>query len=203
MRTLSSNPQAVAERIRLRMSRTAHDIIEIGRDLILTKEAVGYGNFLPWTEAEFTMSERAAQKFMSVAAQYEGKSATVADLPLTILYELAFPSTPDCIRDEVNRERNRQLAAARRAQKQAQADEAARVIGSRVQASFKPPRGKPCARALRSPTRGHCASRTGCSPTAPGFPWRTKHETRTAEPFLRSTSPFATSSRTLQADRVS
>ena len=41
-----------------------------------------------------------------------------------------------------NRERNRQLAAARKAEKQAQADEAARVFRAQVQPGFKPPAGR-------------------------------------------------------------
>jgi hypothetical protein len=40
-----------AQRIRLRLRRSAEDIIEIGRDLIEVKASIGNGNFLPWIEA--------------------------------------------------------------------------------------------------------------------------------------------------------
>lgn len=47
------------------------------------------------------MAERTARRFMEVATAYASKSATVADLTPTALYELAAPSTPQPIRDEV------------------------------------------------------------------------------------------------------
>lgn len=89
-----------ATRIRMRMSRTAQDIIEIGRDLIVVKKAVGHGGFLKWIEAEFEMSDQAARRFMQVAEQY-GKSNTVLNLPAGALYALAAPSTPPEVREKV------------------------------------------------------------------------------------------------------
>ncbi|WP_366526618.1 DUF3102 domain-containing protein [Methylobacterium fujisawaense] len=64
---------------------------------------VRHGNFLPWIEAEFSMGERTARNFMQAAEAY-GKSAMVADLPATVLYALASPSTPEPIREEFMRE---------------------------------------------------------------------------------------------------
>lgn len=77
------------------MARTADDIVEIGRDLIAVKEAIGHGNFLPWIEAEFGMTDRTARNFMSVAETFGSKSEIVSDFTPTILYALAAPSTPD------------------------------------------------------------------------------------------------------------
>ncbi|WMT72768.1 hypothetical protein [Bradyrhizobium sp. Ash2021] len=37
------------------MSRTAQNIVEIGRDLIALKERVDHGGFLPWVESQFGM----------------------------------------------------------------------------------------------------------------------------------------------------
>lgn len=99
----SAQAREAAERIRVRMSRTVQDIIEIGRDLIAVKERIGHGNFLPWIEAEFGMAERTARNFMSVSERYGSKSAMVADLPVSALYELAAPSTPEPVREEVER----------------------------------------------------------------------------------------------------
>lgn len=90
-----------AERIRARMSRTAEDIVEIGRDLIAVKKALGHGHFLKWIDAEFGMSERTARNFMGVAEKF--KSATVTDFSPSVLYALAAPSTPDEVREEVTR----------------------------------------------------------------------------------------------------
>lgn len=57
--------------------------------------------FLPWIEAEFAMSESAANRMMRVASAYGSKSINVTDLTASALYELAAPSTPQPIRDEV------------------------------------------------------------------------------------------------------
>lgn len=78
-----------AQRIRLRLRRSAEDIIEIGRDLLAVKAALPHGSFLPWIEAEFGMSVRASQRFMQVAEGYAGKYATVAHLEPSALYALA------------------------------------------------------------------------------------------------------------------
>lgn len=88
-----------ASRIKVRMSRTAQDIIEIGRDLIEVKAALGHGKFLGWIEAEFGMTDQSARRFMQVADRF-GKSNMVLDLPPTALYELAAPSTTEPVRQE-------------------------------------------------------------------------------------------------------
>ncbi len=93
--------RAAAQRIRLRMSRTCQDIIEIGRDLIAVKDRVGHGGFLKWIDAEFAMSNPTASRFMNVAEQFGGKSFSVKDLTPTALYELAAPSTSPEVREEV------------------------------------------------------------------------------------------------------
>lgn len=91
-----------AQRIRLRLRRSAEDIIEIGRDLLAIKASLPHGSFLPWIEAEFGMSEYSARNFMRVAEVY-GKRGSVPDLPLSALYELAAPKTPVEVREEVDR----------------------------------------------------------------------------------------------------
>jgi hypothetical protein len=88
-------------RIKVRMHRTAQDIVEIGRDLILIKEKVGHGNFLPWIDAEFGMSQPTALNFMRVAEQFGEKIVSVTNLTPTVLYALAAPSTPEEVRDNV------------------------------------------------------------------------------------------------------
>jgi len=88
-----------AVRIRLRMARTASDIVEIGRDLLLVKERVGHGGFIRWIEAEFGMSDRSANRFMQVATRF--KSATVADLKPSVVYALAEPGATDEVVEQV------------------------------------------------------------------------------------------------------
>lgn len=90
-----------AERIKVRMERTVQDIIEIGIDLNNVKASLGHGHFLRWIEAEFGMSDMTAKRFMQVAKVYGDKSNTMFDLQTTVLYELAAPSTPQEVRDQV------------------------------------------------------------------------------------------------------
>lgn len=90
-----------AERIRLRMKRTAEDIVEIGRELTEAKAELGHGNFLTWIENEFEMSERTARRFMNVAERFGSKTASLSDLSKETIYELAAPSTPEPVIQEV------------------------------------------------------------------------------------------------------
>lgn len=76
------------------MTRSAQDIIEIGRDLIAAKKSLGHGRFLAWIDAEFKMTDRSALSFVRVAQLYGDKSEIISDLPPTVLYALAAPSTP-------------------------------------------------------------------------------------------------------------
>ena len=92
---------AAAERIRVRLNRTAEDIIAVGVDLILIKAKLPHGEFLPWVDQKFGMAKRSAQRFIQVAQQYEGKSVTMAHFQPSVVYELAAPSTPDEVREVV------------------------------------------------------------------------------------------------------
>lgn len=87
--------RAAAERIKVRLKRTAEDIIEIGRDLIAVKAKLGHGNFEGWLKAEFDFSQKHATRFIQVAEKFGNtKSDIMSDFKPTILYALAAPSTP-------------------------------------------------------------------------------------------------------------
>lgn len=90
-----------AIRIKLRMSRTVEDIIEIGRDLIAVKKAIGHGHFLRWIETEFRMGHATASNFMNVAEKFGDKFPTVGNMAPSILYALAAPRMPDAVVEEV------------------------------------------------------------------------------------------------------
>lgn len=98
-----NSAREAAERIKLRLRRSAEDIIEIGRDLLSVKERIGHGNFLPWIEAEFGMTDKTAQRFMNVGRVYAGKNDIVSNLDVTALYELAAPKTSTEVREEIER----------------------------------------------------------------------------------------------------
>jgi hypothetical protein len=73
------------------------DVVQVGRLLTMAKKEVGHGEFLPWLERKFSLSEKsanrymAAHKFMTTVAAPLLKSAKLADLRLrpSALYELA------------------------------------------------------------------------------------------------------------------
>ena len=87
-----------AERIRVRLKRTAEDIIEIGHDLLLVKDRLEHGQFGAWLQQEFEFSHSSALKFMRVAERF-GKIAQSANLKPVILYALSAPSTSDEVRE--------------------------------------------------------------------------------------------------------
>jgi hypothetical protein len=88
------------ERIKLRLKRTAEDIIAIGQDLTLIKAELGHGHFLPWIEKHFEMKRHTAQNFMNVAERF-GSNGEIFTISPSILYELASPSTPETVIQEV------------------------------------------------------------------------------------------------------
>lgn len=90
-----------SERIKMRMKRTAEDIIEIGKDLIAVKARLPHGQFLPWIQTEFEMTQKTAVRFMQVAERFSGKYDIMSYFNPTILYQLAAPSTPDEVVEKV------------------------------------------------------------------------------------------------------
>lgn len=91
---------AAAERIRSRLARTAADIIAVGEDLLLIKQAVGHGRFLSLI-TEFGMSADTARRFMNVASRLGAQIPHGAGFEPTALYLLAARSTPESVRVEV------------------------------------------------------------------------------------------------------
>jgi hypothetical protein len=88
---------AAADRIKQRMRGA---IIDIGVDLLHVKERLPHGQFGKWLLAEFTMTERTAQNYMSAAA-LASKSETVSVLRPKTIYLLAAPSTPEPTRQAI------------------------------------------------------------------------------------------------------
>ncbi|NVN88591.1 MAG: DUF3102 domain-containing protein [Rhodopseudomonas sp.] len=80
-----------------RFTNVARNINEIGRDLIAVNDCVGHGNFLPWIDADFGMSEQHARRIMNVAETSGIKSNMMLDLKPSILYALAAPAPPSAL----------------------------------------------------------------------------------------------------------
>ncbi|KQT52186.1 MULTISPECIES: DUF3102 domain-containing protein [unclassified Aureimonas] len=100
---VATEARQAAERINLRLRRTAEDVVEIGRDLTRMKERLPHGSFLPWISAEFGMSDQTARRFMQVTKVFASKSNMLLNLDASALYELAAPKTPIEVREEVER----------------------------------------------------------------------------------------------------
>lgn len=95
---VAAEVRAAEERIRLRLKRTAEDIVAIGLDLITVKAQLPHGRFGGWLQANFEMSEDAAGRFMAVAKTF-GQNPQIAEFKPSVLYALAAPSTPPEVRD--------------------------------------------------------------------------------------------------------
>jgi hypothetical protein len=88
--------------IRALGKRVVGDIIEIGRRLTDAKRIAGHGGWLPWLQREFGWSDSAALKFMQVHEMVtKSVKFTDLDLPVSGLYLLAAPSTPEEAREAV------------------------------------------------------------------------------------------------------
>jgi len=98
-----------AERVRQRHRQQIAAIIETGRELSAVKAKLEHGQFGRWIAAEFDWSERTAQNYMSAFEAFGDKTATVADLPPTAVYQLA--SAPAQIREKVLQRREAEGAA--------------------------------------------------------------------------------------------
>ena len=85
---------AAAERIRAHMVDTKVSILEIGNDLKAIKGKLEHGLFGKWIAAEFSMSDRTAQRYMAVAERFEGKQDLLKVLPVRVIYALSASSTP-------------------------------------------------------------------------------------------------------------
>jgi len=98
-------PSILAEHstaIRALGKQTVENIIEIGRRLTLCKEMVGHGNWLPWLDHEFGWSADTAERFIQVHTLSD-QIPQVAEftLPISGLYLLAAPSTPEPAKTEI------------------------------------------------------------------------------------------------------
>ena len=92
-----------AAEIRRLGKRIIGDVIEIGRRLTEVQEIVGHGKWSLWLEQEFGWTDRTARNFISVFELSKSKSENFSDLslPVSSIYLLAAPSTPDSARAEI------------------------------------------------------------------------------------------------------
>ena len=82
------------------LKRTAQDLVNIGTSLNKVKDRLEYGKFTKWLEAEFTMSERTAQRLMKVANTFTPDTVAGLDILPSALYELSKTATPEVVVEE-------------------------------------------------------------------------------------------------------
>lgn len=95
---VAKEAEATAKRIRNRLK--AHTI-DNGKELLVIKKGLGHGKFGMWLEFHFGWKERTAQNYMNSAAVFGSTPQIIDFLPLSTIYKLAAPSTPDALRQAV------------------------------------------------------------------------------------------------------
>ncbi len=95
-----------AYEVRGLIKRTIQDIMIIGARLMRAKEMLGsHEDFSAWLQLEFKMTYQTAMNFMRVHERFgdlhDGAFKKFLNLPVSALYELAAPSTPDSVVVEV------------------------------------------------------------------------------------------------------
>jgi cell division protein FtsB len=87
--------------IRELCKRSIDNVIEVGRRLAEAKTIAGHGNWSAWLDHEFKWTDDTARNFMRVFELSKSRNFRDLSLPVSALYMIAAPSTPDEVRDEV------------------------------------------------------------------------------------------------------
>ena len=93
--------QGAAAQIRMWRKSTIQRMISTGVCLLAAKQVLGHGRFTEWLEAEFGWTDRTARNYMLAAEAFEARTEIISDLPATVVYQLASPSTPAAAREAV------------------------------------------------------------------------------------------------------
>jgi hypothetical protein len=94
--------KTAAARIRRRVRSAAEDIFQIGQELLEARKLFPSDqSFCAWLQYDLSMPRTSAWRLMSVAKRYFNERSSLEHLPITALYELASPSLPDGLRQEL------------------------------------------------------------------------------------------------------
>lgn len=96
--------QEAAIDIQASTRKAQENILTVGERLAEVKALLPHGQFTEWCRVEFGMEPRTAQRMMSVAERFGGKSDTVTLFSDSALYLLSAPSTPDIAVEVATRE---------------------------------------------------------------------------------------------------
>jgi hypothetical protein len=87
--------------IRELCKRTIDNVIEVGRRLTEAQVVAGHGNWSAWLDHEFKWTDDTARNFMRVFELSKSRNFRDLSLPVSALYMITAPSTPEDVRDEV------------------------------------------------------------------------------------------------------
>ena len=62
--------ETLPAKIKFYLQKTAENVVEIGKRLILAKEMVEHGKWADWLEINFALKVRMAQRFMVIADRF-------------------------------------------------------------------------------------------------------------------------------------
>ncbi|WP_315730198.1 DUF3102 domain-containing protein [Bradyrhizobium sp. SZCCHNRI2010] len=91
----------IADKVRTHLHRGVNDFLEAGRWLTEAKRKCEHGAWGPWLQREFSLSHRMAQHLMNAFEKFSGKSETISDLRMSVVFLLAAPNTPQGVVDDV------------------------------------------------------------------------------------------------------
>jgi Protein of unknown function (DUF3102) len=152
-----------ADTIRQLSKQTVENIIEIGRRLVDCRDNhLEHGEWLPWLQREFGWSDRTALNFIRVYEQSKSENFSDLNLPVSSLYLLAAPSTPETAKSEIIKRAKtgtpvsvaevKQTINAAKARRAAEATGKALPVAKRVGADGKA-RARPAKKARKQPAK--------------------------------------------------
>jgi hypothetical protein len=101
--SLAQEVRAATVRIHGQGKQTLLGIVGIGLDLILVKQSLPHGQYLPWLQAEFGWTEGTAHNYVRVAKWLGAKRNLLSHLNMmpTAAYLLAAKSAPESARQAI------------------------------------------------------------------------------------------------------
>lgn len=78
--------------IKIRVRRSAQDVIDIGKHLARAKKLLGHGQFLAWVETEFGWGYSTSLRFMQTSQKFKNTKLTDLEIAPSALYILSAPS---------------------------------------------------------------------------------------------------------------
>ncbi|WP_315792685.1 DUF3102 domain-containing protein [Bradyrhizobium sp. SZCCHNRI1002] len=91
----------IAKKVRAHLHRGTCEYLEAGRWLTEAKCKCEHGQWMPWLNDNFGLSDRMAQHLINATSKFGANAKRVSDLPQRVVFLLAAPSTPEEVVDDV------------------------------------------------------------------------------------------------------